>query len=152
VTNQWWNDDDTLLAMLNAARQALQEVPREIVEAGRTAYTWRTIDAELADLTYDSDLLEVASASVTRAEPAPLRALTFATPDVTIELEVTDNTLFGQIVPPQTGLVTAAPDNTDTLIAIDEMGCFTISPIPTGPFRLRCQIESGDVLTGWITP
>jgi hypothetical protein len=35
---------------------------------------------------------------------------------------------------------------------VDEIGCFSVAPIPASPFRLRCRTEDGtDVLTGWIT-
>jgi hypothetical protein len=34
----------------------------------------------------------------------------------------------------------------------DEAGCFTIDPVPGGPFRLRCRAAGSiDVLSGWIT-
>jgi hypothetical protein len=35
---------------------------------------------------------------------------------------------------------------------VDEVGCFSVDPIPDSPFRLRCHTVDGtDVLTGWIT-
>jgi hypothetical protein len=35
---------------------------------------------------------------------------------------------------------------------VDEIGCFSVDPIPESPFRLRCHTADGtDVLTGWIT-
>lgn len=37
-------------------------------------------------------------------------------------------------------------------LASDAIGCFTIRPVPRGPFRLRCRaVGSVDVLTGWVT-
>jgi hypothetical protein len=33
----------------------------------------------------------------------------------------------------------------------DEIGCFSVHPIPHGPFWLRCRTADIDVLTGWIT-
>ena len=39
-----------------------------------------------------------------------------------------------------------------TVVSSDEIGCFTIQPVPGGPFRLRFQAPGGiDVRTGWIT-
>lgn len=152
MADRWWSDDDQLLSLLKAAREAGRDVPPEIVDAGKAAFAWRNIDAELAALTYDSYLTD--AGSVTRAEPAPLRALTFATAQITIELEVTADTLVGQIVPEEAGSVTARLDTGQTADAdIDEMGYFVFRPIPPGRFRLRCRTQSGaDVLTGWITP
>jgi hypothetical protein len=47
-------DDGTLLAALRSAIEARAAVPDAFVEAGRNAYAWHNIDAELASLAYDS--------------------------------------------------------------------------------------------------
>ena len=47
-------DDEQLLAALRESIRARQAVPDEFVEMGKSAYTWHNIDAELAQLTYDS--------------------------------------------------------------------------------------------------
>ena len=37
-------------------------------------------------------------------------------------------------------------------LSADEIGCFSVQPIPPGPFRLRCRTAPGiDAVTGWIT-
>jgi hypothetical protein len=34
----------------------------------------------------------------------------------------------------------------------DEIGLFSIRPVPAGPFRLRCRPEAGPgAVTGWVT-
>jgi hypothetical protein len=150
----WYDDDDRLLMALREALRAAEEVPPEFVDAGRAAYAWHNIDAELAALTYDSAAEGLIGAGSTRAESASLRALTYATHHITIELEVTADAIFGQLLPPQTGSISAhvaAGHVTDA--SADEMGFFAIRPMPKGAFRLRCRTTSGaDVLTGWITP
>ncbi len=47
-------DDEELLAALRQAHRARQAVPPEFVEAAKSAFAWHNIDAELAQLTYDS--------------------------------------------------------------------------------------------------
>ena len=47
-------DDEQLLAALGEAMRARREVPGWFVETGKNAYAWHNIDAELAQLTYDS--------------------------------------------------------------------------------------------------
>lgn len=149
VTNGW--DDEELLAALRQALSSRRGVPPEFVEAGKNAFAWHNIDAELAQLTYDSIAAE--PAGHTRAESASIRALTFTSARVTIELEVTQDALVGQVVPAQAATIEVqAHEQTDTQIASDEIGCFAVQPIPHGPFRLRCRAAGGiDVLTGWIT-
>jgi hypothetical protein len=147
-----WTDDDELLAALKEALRAADDVPPDFVQAGKAAYTWHTIDAELAELTYDSAQDDTFAPATTRAEPAPLRAMTFAAPDLTIELEVTDEALLGQLVPPQTGEVQiTTASGPVTTAPVDEIGCFVVRPLPSGSFRLHCQAAAGSVLTGWIT-
>jgi hypothetical protein len=149
VTNGW--DDEELLAALRQALSSRRGVPPEFVEAGKNAFAWHNIDAELAQLTYDSIAAE--PAGHTRAESASIRALTFTSARITIELEVTQDALVGQVVPAQAATIEVqAHEQTDTQIASDEIGCFAVQPIPHGPFRLRCRAAGGiDVLTGWIT-
>ena len=161
MVDQWWSSDDRLLEVLKDALSTEHAVPPEFIAAGKAAYAWRTIDAELAALTYDSanDLV-----SATRAESATLRALTFASAGLTIELEVTPDALIGQISPVQAGRITAYVGATEPGAAeigsteagsavIDELGFFIIRPVPADTFRLLCQTASGTtVVTGPISP
>jgi hypothetical protein len=153
MASQWWSDDDQLFGALDDALRGARAVPRSFVEAGKAAYTWHDVDAELAALTYDSALDEEHVLAASRAEPAPLRALTFASAELTVEIEVTDDALLGQIVPPQPGELEARlADGQVTTAPVDELGCFVIRPIPSGSFRLHCRTAGGAaVLTDWLT-
>jgi hypothetical protein len=150
VRNDW--DDDRLLVALGQALRAREAVPSWFVETGRNAFAWHNIDAELAQLTYDSneDRLQ---ATVMRSETASIRALTFTSAHLSVELEVTGNSLLGQLFPTREGELevhTRAGEISTT--DVDEIGCFSIDPIPESPFRLRCHTADGtNVLTGWIT-
>jgi len=149
VRNDW--DDERLLVALGEAIRARQAVPSWFVETGKNAFAWHNIDAELAQLTYDSreNRRELA---VVRSETASVRALTFTSAHLTMELEVTEDAVLGQVIPPCAGTLevhTRAGEITAT--EMDEIGCFAINPIPESPFRLRCRAAGGvDVLTGWI--
>jgi hypothetical protein len=150
VADGW--DDDALLAALRQAVAARQAVPAEFVEAGKNAFAWHNIDAELAQLTYDSTR-DSDYAPSTRTETASIRALTFTSAHLTIELEVTSDSLLGQIIPTQTAAIKVqSRAGAETALSADEIGCFSIRPIPPGTFRLHLRTAAGvDVLTGWIT-
>jgi hypothetical protein len=150
VAEVW--DDDQLLEALRQALRAREAVPAEFVEAGKSAFAWHNIDAELAQLTYDSSH-DLAYEPALRAEDASIRALTFTSAHLTVELEVTGDTLLGQVIPAQSGMITVQPrDGGETTVTADEIGCFSIRPIPSGPFRLHCRTAADlDALTGWIT-
>jgi hypothetical protein len=145
------DDDEQLLDALCEAMKAREAVPDWFIETGKSAYAWHNIDAELAQLTYDSHRDE-RMATATRSQTASIRALTFTSPQLSIELEVAEDSLLGQIIPPRTGMLeihTAAATKTT---AVDEIGVFAVDPKPDGPFRLRCRTpDSVDVITGWIT-
>ncbi len=146
-----WTDEELLVALQQAVH-ARQAVPPEFVQAGKSAFAWHNIDAELAELTYDSTR-DCDYASSTRAEAASIRALTFTSAHLSIELEVTQDSLIGQVIPTQAAMIKVQPrDGAETPVPADGIGCFTIHPIPAGPFRLQCRTFSGtEALTGWIT-
>jgi len=148
VLDDW--DDEQLLVALGEAMRARQAVPESFVDLGKSAYAWHNIDAELAQLTYDSSREPVAGL---RSEAASIRALTFTSAHISLELEVTEGSLLGQIIPPRAGtLETQTRAGTTTSTPVDEIGCFAVEPIPASPFRLRCRTADGtDVVTGWIT-
>ena len=145
-------DDEELLAVLRQALAERQAVPPEFVEAAKNAFAWHNIDAELAELTYDSSR-DAEPARSTRAETASIRALTFTSAHLTIELEVTHDSLLGQIVPAQAGTIKVQlRDGAETTVPADRIGRFTIRPIPAGEFRLHCKTSADtDALTGWFT-
>jgi hypothetical protein len=144
-------DDEEILAELGEALRAREEVPEWFIETGKNAYAWHNIDAELAQLTYDS-LVDRERAAAVRSEAASIRALTFTSTQLSIELEVAESSLIGQIIPPRAGTLEVHTTAGVTSSPVDEIGCFVVDPIPSSPFRLRCRTEDGaDVLTGWIT-
>jgi hypothetical protein len=150
VPDDW--DDEQLWEALRESVRARQAVPSWFVETGKNAYAWHNIDGELAQLTYDSRQ-DTREAAVTRAETASIRALTFTSAHLSLELEVTESSLLGQIIPPRSGVLEIHPRNDESSTAdVDELGCFSVEPIPASPFRLRWRAPDGiDVMTGWIT-
>lgn len=153
MTDGWWNDDEQLLEYLGDAVRSLAEVPDRFLQVGKEAFVWRTIDgelADLADLAYDSSLTELAGA---RGNHATVRTLTFATSQLTIEVEATPDALRGQLVPPQPGeLEMRGRDGPIATVEIDEVGWFVLTTIPADPFQLVVRTDSGiAVRTGWIT-
>jgi hypothetical protein len=145
-------DDDELLAALRRAMLEREDVPAEFVEAGKNAFAWHDIDAELARLTYDS-VRDSEPALSMRSESASIRALTFTSAHLSIELEVGADSLVGQVVPTQAATIKVQRRvGTELFVPADEIGCFSIRPVPAGEFRLHCRTAQGvDAQTGWIT-
>jgi hypothetical protein len=146
-----WDDDDQLLTDLGAALGGAASAPPEFAEAARAALTWRTVDAELvlAELVFDSaadaDLL-----ARTRSR-GPARTLAFQGSGVTVEIELTEAGIAGQVSPAHGGQVTGErADGVFGRAAIDEIGCFLLESPPPGPIRLRAQTGRFNLVTGWV--
>jgi hypothetical protein len=147
--------DEVLLAALREALADREAVPAAFVAAAKGAYAWHNIDAELARLTYDSRQEATAGAGL-RSESASIRALSFASAHLSIEVEITGDRLLVQLIPARPGTVEIQLlDGGTVTVPVDEAGCFTVAPKPGSPFRLRCRIECTgtrtDVLTRWVT-
>jgi hypothetical protein len=150
-------EHELLWQMLAGIMREADPVPPEVIQSGRDSLTWRTIDAELAALTYDS-AAEQPAAAVVRAWEGP-RLLTFEAQGLTVEVEVTAlgarRQLIGQLVPPQQALVTVRHHQGDTVtVEADELGRFRTADLPAGLSSLRCQLAGmpagAAVVTDWI--
>ena len=149
MRNGW--DDEQLLEALREAMRAREAVPSWFVEMGKNAYAWHNIDAELAQLTYDSQA-DTEQLAFVRSETASIRSLTFTSAHLSLELEVGKDSLLGQVIPPQAGTLETYTRTGLATLPVDESGYFAVEPIPASPFRLRFRTGGGaDVVTGWIT-
>jgi len=150
-----WDDDDQLLAELGNALRPVRQVPERFVQAGKAAFAWHDIDAELAQLSFDSAASELGAPAPAgmRSDRAGHRRLTFLAGDVTIDLEVHLDAVLGQLVPPQPGTVQLRTSgDPGASIPIDEVGWFVIRPVPAGSVRLHVRTDAGAaVITDWIT-
>ena len=123
-------DDERLLAALSEALKAREAVPSWFIETGKNAFAWHNIDAELAQLTYDSNE-DLREAAVVRSETASVRSLTFTSSHLTVELEVAASSVLGQIIPPRSGtLEIHTKAGAITTTEMDEIGCFAVDPTP----------------------
>jgi hypothetical protein len=143
-----WDDDDRLLADLRAALQQAGAPTPGMTAAGAAAYSWRTLDAELAVLSEESAATESA---LVRGAPREPRTLEFRGARLSVELERTGTGLLGQLVPPTSGQVTLlGPGGELGRASADELGCFTLDHTSGGPVRVRCQTPSGALVTEWF--
>jgi hypothetical protein len=148
--------DDELEAELRRLAADREPVPAELRQAAMDAFSWRDIDAEIAELVYDS-LLDADAASLVRG-PAEQRLVSFAAGGVTIDLEVTSagpgRAVMGQIVPPQRATVDIRHRQDTVTVKADDLGRFRSGPLPPGPASLRLRPPPGAaglaVVTDWI--
>lgn len=131
--------NDSLLSELRAAATRLDPVPEESVLAARSALAWRTMDAELAELSADSAVADEPLAGV-RGGNSP-RLLSFDATLMSVELEVTaigrTRRLLGQLLPPQAGHLEVHHEKGTITVAADELGRFRADGLVPGPTRVR---------------
>jgi hypothetical protein len=142
--------DDDLLELVGRALRAADPVPDRVIEGARAAWTWRTIDQELAELVFDS----TAELTGVRSEDTA-RQLTFRAPGMEIEVMIVDEAsrrIVGQLIPP--GSFTVQLLSRDDVVreeTTDRLGRFSFDTVAPGPVRLAVIDPDGThiVTTEW---
>ncbi len=150
-------EDTELEEELRRAVARFDPVPGELLQAAIEAFTWRTIDAELAELVFDS-LIDQDEMSLVRG-PQERRLLSFETGGQTIDLEVTSTSssrgLVGQLTPARQASVEIRVGASVIAVDADELGRFRAETVPAGPMSLRCGAASAEpgtaVVTDWVS-
>jgi hypothetical protein len=137
-----------------AVVRAADPVSPELLRIGRDSFTWRTIEAELAELAFDS-----VGHALTGVRGSPQqRQLTFEAPSLTLEVEVSaegeHRRLLGQLIPPQPAHVMIRHQGGVVAVEADQTGRFLVDDLPAGPGSLRCHLGGGaggtPVVTDWV--
>jgi hypothetical protein len=150
VSSPKWSDDE-LLSELGCA---LQESPvaESIIRAGHAAYTWRTVDAELELLALVAESELADSALVCRGETTVPCTLAFQGAQLSVEIEIDDAGIVGQLTPPRPGQVTLVrPSGPQATTRTDDVGGFAFPPPAPGPLRLACTMGDDRFVTEWVT-
>ena len=144
------SSDDEMLALVAAMLRAADPPPERVTEGAKAAFTWRTIDAELAELVFDSasDLAGVRSETGNRQ-------VTFRAPGVEIEVMVIDDDrrrVVGQLIPPGEAEIELVSGDSVRSVRSDAIGRFAVDEIEPGPVRIVVLGAHGQrsVQTEWM--
>lgn len=124
---------------------------------GSDSFIWRPIDAEVAELAYDS-VADRSLASAVRGSEGT-RLLTFEAPGLTVEVQVTAlgtrRHMIGQLLPNRQARVMVRHRDGIAAVDADRFGRFRVEDLPSGPGSLRCQLggeqAGAPVVTDWVT-
>jgi len=147
--------DERMVEELRELARVADPVPPEVVFAAKGSLAWRRVDAELAELSFDSSIDEDLLSSGVRGDDG-VRMVSFEAPSLTVEVEITSSgdgrRLVGQLVPPQEAELELRSAGGSVAAATDELGRFSITTGAAGPASLRCRLGSGGsfVETGWV--
>jgi hypothetical protein len=149
--------DATTEAELRAVFGHMDPVPQLLEDGARAAFTWRTVDAELAELMRDSaEASEEEAGMLVRGGHGP-RQLSFESPRIGIELEVTatgprERRVEGQLLPPAGATITVERPGEDGLtVQADELGRFMLDGLRAGVVRLHVALGGAQIAIPWTT-
>jgi hypothetical protein len=148
-------DDERLFEELREASRR-QPLPPAVIAAAKAAWSWRTIDAELARITHDS-FSDEGQAVLVRSGGRS-RLLSFGAPDMTVDLEVVDagrtRRLVGQLAPAEAATIEVRRPDRTVQVETDDRGRFAVGDLAPGPVSLVCRFTAGPpagaIATDWI--
>ena len=151
------NADDHMLDLL---RRSLESVPLDLLPAdaappesvldgARWVHDWLNMDAELAELTFDStENVELAGVRATGS----LRELTFVSGEHTIDIEIEPGRrtvdVSGTIAPPVAGTVQLVVGGEVFAGDVDESGGFAIQGLARGTALAFVETAAGKIRLG----
>lgn len=132
---------------LRQAAAVLDPVPDVLRQLALEAYALHDLDARIAELTFDSLVDALPVRGVTDAP----RMLTFRAGEVTVDVEVTEDGLMGQVLPARSARieVLGGPQIAHP-VTVDTLGRFTSDTAPAGPFALRLRTGAEVIVTEWL--
>ena len=148
-------DDDELEQELRRAERLLDPVPARLIGGAVEMFGWRTIDAELAELAFDS--ADAQSAATVRGSDQP-RLLTFGAGELSVELELTGTAagrgITGQLIPGQQAGIEIRIGGQRYTATADASGRFEVTAPGSGPISLRFRLAdpaSPQIVTEWVS-
>ncbi len=149
-------EDAELEEQLRKAAALVDPLPAQLLQTAMDSFTWRTIDADLAELVFDSMVDQ--DEDVLVRGPAHARLLSFEAGDMTIDVEITgvgpSRRLIGQLAPPQPAVVEVRQSGGVGAVEADELGRFSAGPLRAGPISVRCSTgvepDRRRVVTDWV--
>lgn len=155
MNEDWTNDDrvdpefePVLRAVADAFRDdQLDPIPPHLADAARAAFSWRLVEAELAELLFDSASDELVGVRGTSSER---RSFRYGSGDVVIRVHLTEATLIVMIEPPLSVTCRVDTEQGSEEHRTDELGELAVDA-PDLPVRLEVDLPSGKVVTPWIT-
>jgi len=143
-------DDDQLMARLRKGLGESDAAPADVTSFAKAAFTWRDIDAELAELEFDSVDEEVPS-GVRSTGTARMVSFQAGQWILDVEYDETTGRLMGHIAPSARYTIELHTAGTFFTTSSDESGRFHADGVIPGPLSLVLRFEDGQVIkTQWI--
>jgi len=143
-------EDDQLLAKLRAGLSQSDSVPSDVSEFAKAAFSWRHIDADLAELDFDS-IDEDLPSGVRSSTTARMVSFQVGKWMLDVEYDETSGRLMGHISPESPYSVDLHTAGALFSVESDEVGRFEADGIAPGPLSMVLRFRDGEVIkTQWV--
>jgi hypothetical protein len=142
--------ESELIAALRKGLAASDPVPSDATEFARAAFTWRDLDADLAELEYDSAEEEV-PAGVRSSTVVRMMSFQAGRWMIDIEYDETAGRIMGATSPPARFTIELHTAGARFATESDESGRFTADEVARGPLAMILRFSDGSVVkTPWV--
>jgi hypothetical protein len=143
-------EDSNILAILRRGLEVTDSAPSDVSEFAKAVFRWRDIDAELAQLDFDS-VDEEAPTGVRSSITARMLSFQAGRWVLDVEYDESSRRLIGQIEPATAFRVDLHSAGTFFSVDSDERGRFEAEGILSGPLSLVLRFPGGPVIkTQWV--
>jgi hypothetical protein len=142
--------DNEIIEILRRGLHQSDPVPSTVSEFADALFTWRDLDADLAELTFDS-VDESTPAGVRSTSTA--RMISFEVGRWTVDLEFNPATglLMGSVSPESPLTVELHSRGAHFAVDLDDSGHFEFEGVDSGPASLVFRFDDGEMIkTSWI--
>ncbi|HET8738789.1 MAG TPA: hypothetical protein VFO17_03545 [Acidimicrobiia bacterium] len=142
--------DEKVLEALGRGLEQSDPVPEDVIEFAKASYTWRDIDAELAELEFDS-VDQEAPNGVRSSATARLISFQAGQWMLDIEFDPTSGRLMGAISPQTRYTVDVHSAGGFFTTESDDLGRFQAEGVVSGPLSMVLRFEGGQTIkTQWV--
>lgn len=142
--------DEELLELLRTSLDKTNPPPNNIREVADWAFSWRTMEGELAQLLHDSAIEPAGVRS-----PGGVRTISFElNGEVRLDMRIDTerDRIVGQVEPAVEGSAELLHRDGVEAVEIDEFGIFVFEAIEPGPVSVRVAIGDKTIRTEWFLP
>lgn len=143
-------EDATLLGLLRDSLAESDPAPSDVVAFAKAAFTWRDIEAELAELEFDSATEDLPT-GVRSSTTARMMSFQAGQWMIDIEYDETAGRLIGATSPPARYSVDLHTSGAKFTTESDDLGRFTADGVAPGPLGMVLRFTRGQaVKTQWV--
>ena len=144
------NNHEEIIAKLRDGLSQSDPIPADVSEFAKILFSWRDIDAHLAEIAYDS-ATDDALTGVRSTAVARMMSFQAGKWLVDLEYDEASSQLVGRLSPDATFSVELHSRGAHFSVRSDDAGRFALDGVLPGPVSLIFRLDEGSVIkTSWV--